>query len=240
MANIINADSVEGLKITSDASNKIQFQADGINTFALDETSLSFPDGTIQKEALPAVGTKSQIVGSNGSKWVAGDAPSLVPNNLIMMFSGLVADIPKNWYLCDGSNGTPDLRDRFVAGAGGAYALANTGGNKSVTLKASNLPTHSHGGTTSVRVDFSGSTSGVGDHTHQIEDIAPTENMLIIAGGANRIGGWADTGAAGDHNHALSGTITDGSVTIAANGSNQPFGIVPPYYALSFIMYRRI
>ena len=44
------------------------------------------------------------------------------------MWNGVVGTIPAGWVLCDGTNGTPDLRDRFVPGAGGALAPGDTGG----------------------------------------------------------------------------------------------------------------
>ena len=47
---------------------------------------------------------------------------------LITLWSGSIASIPRTWKLCNGSNGTPDMRDRFVVGAGGAKALDETGG----------------------------------------------------------------------------------------------------------------
>lgn len=48
---------------------------------------------------------------------------------MILLWSGDIVDIPTGWHLCDGSNGTPDLRDRFVPGAGGAYAPGDFGGS---------------------------------------------------------------------------------------------------------------
>lgn len=46
-----------------------------------------------------------------------------------MIWSGAEVDIPTGWHLCDGTNGTPDLRDRFIIGAGSTYAPGVTGGN---------------------------------------------------------------------------------------------------------------
>ena len=45
----------------------------------------------------------------------------LMPSRGIIMWSGTAADIPTGWALCDGTNGTPNLTDRFVLGAGKAY-----------------------------------------------------------------------------------------------------------------------
>ena len=51
------------------------------------------------------------------------------PSGLIMIWSGAIVDIPPGWVLCDGNNGTPDLRDRFLVGAGSTYAVGASGGN---------------------------------------------------------------------------------------------------------------
>jgi len=60
------------------------------------------------------------------------------------MWSGDLAAIPAGWQLCDGNNGTPDLRDRFIIGGGGGYNLGSTGGSSNVKLGNDNLPLHSH------------------------------------------------------------------------------------------------
>ena len=64
---------------------------------------------------------------------VAGGGGSGVPNGAIIMWSGTVATIPDGFSLCDGSNGTPDLRNRFVIGAGSNYAVGATGGGSTTT-----------------------------------------------------------------------------------------------------------
>ena len=56
-----------------------------------------------------------------------------VPKGAIIMWSGTVATIPDGFSLCDGSNGTPDLRNRFVIGAGSNYAVGATGGGSTTT-----------------------------------------------------------------------------------------------------------
>jgi len=53
---------------------------------------------------------------------------SAIPAGTIAIWSGSVASIPSGWYLCNGANGTPNLRDRFVVGAGSSYAVGATGG----------------------------------------------------------------------------------------------------------------
>lgn len=83
-----------------------------------------------------------------------------VPAGVITMWSGSVATIPTGWALCNGSNGTPDLRDRFVVGAGNNYAVNATGGADSVTLTTNQIPSHTHS------LSASGTTAAAGDHTH--------------------------------------------------------------------------
>ena len=60
-------------------------------------------------------------------------------SGMIIAWSGSVANIPSGFVLCDGNNNTPDLRDRFIIGAGNSYAVDATGGSKDATL-----PTHFH------------------------------------------------------------------------------------------------
>ncbi|MBU0478297.1 prepilin-type N-terminal cleavage/methylation domain-containing protein [bacterium] len=65
-----------------------------------------------------------------------------VPSGTIAMWSG--ASAPSGWDLCDGTNGTPDLRDRFIVGAGSSYAVGATGGENTHTLTIAEMPAHSH------------------------------------------------------------------------------------------------
>ena len=74
----------------------------------------------------------------------------------IILWSGAVGAIPSGWALCDGTSGTPDLRGRFVVGAGtgGAYAVGATGGQNAIT----SVPSHTH--------SFSATTASSGGHVH--------------------------------------------------------------------------
>ena len=71
---------------------------------------------------------------------------SSVPIGCIMMWSGSISAIPKDYALCDGENGTPDLRDRFIVGAGSEYSVGDTGGEATHLLLASEsgVALHSH------------------------------------------------------------------------------------------------
>ena len=63
---------------------------------------------------------------------------------MIMLWSGAVVDIPDGWLLCDGNLSTPDLRGKFVVGAGDAYTPADTGGADTHTLSEAEMPAHDH------------------------------------------------------------------------------------------------
>ena len=120
----------------------------------------------------------------------AGDGSQLtgiegVPSGVIVMWSGTNANIPSGWNLCDGTNSTPDLRDRFVVGSGSTYTTGDTGGSNTVTLTTSHLPSHSHG-------VGSISTDAAGSHSHNFN--TNTGN----AGGHSHSGSTSNTGS---HNH---------------------------------------
>ena len=102
-------------------------------------------DGTNWVRLGPA--TAGHLLQTQGSgqnpSWVAPP----VPTGVIVMWSGTTSNIPTGWVLCDGQNSTPDLRDRFIVGAGSTYNAAATGGSTSTgshTLTVAELPAHSH------------------------------------------------------------------------------------------------
>ena len=74
----------------------------------------------------------------------SGNASAFV-TGMIILWYGNTGNIPGGWVLCDGNNSTPDLRDRFVIGAGSAdHTPGSTGGSNSITLSEANLPSHRH------------------------------------------------------------------------------------------------
>jgi microcystin-dependent protein len=64
--------------------------------------------------------------------------------NIIVAWYGNIKNIPEGWVLCDGINGTPNLRDKFIAGAGNKYYPGDIGGKNKVKLKQEHLPSHKH------------------------------------------------------------------------------------------------
>ena len=77
---------------------------------------------------------------------IDGTAGGIVPSGAIIMWSGAANAIPTGYVLCNGSNSTPDLRNRFVVGAGSGsnYSVNDTGGADSVTLTVNQIPAHTH------------------------------------------------------------------------------------------------
>lgn len=170
------------------------------------------------------------------------------PPGGIIMWSGSIASIPTGWLLCNGTSGTPDLRDRFVVGAGTSYAVGATGGAATVSLSIANLPSHSHGGSTgAVSNDHThnGTTASSGTHIHTMPDggwgQAGQDNGGITgASGPNQYGQRSaqSTNSAGEHSHSFTtgGQSSNHTHTIAAEGSGTAHENRPPYYALAYIM----
>ena len=67
-----------------------------------------------------------------------------IPSGVIMLWSGLSSNIPEGYVLCDGNNGTPNLTDKFVIGAGSTYPVGETGGESAHILTIDEMPKHSH------------------------------------------------------------------------------------------------
>jgi hypothetical protein len=196
-------------------------------------------------------GTSGQVLTSQG----AGSAPAWAsppsfPSGGIIIWSGSSASIPSGWVLCNGANSTPDLRDRFIVGAGSTYAVGDTGGQNSITA----VPAHTHGAGNFVTSNtgdhtHNGSTSTNGAHTHSIgtsngsdgnftglgvSQLTGGRNYNIIAGGNGAIISAGDhthnftTANAGAHSHNVTGNT--------ASAGNASVDTRPPYYALCYIM----
>ena len=169
-----------------------------------------------------------------------------VPSGCIMLWSGSIASIPSGWYLCNGTNGTPNLMDRFVVGAGSTYPVGAAAGSADAIV-VSHSHTASSGGQ-SVNHSHSGTTSGMNrnnPHNHTVNVYISTfDSQQIAAQGVNTqfveygsyVTGSTDInhehafttgGVSADHNHAI---------TVNSTGSSGTNANMPPYYALAYIM----
>ncbi|HHY72707.1 MAG TPA: hypothetical protein GX497_05695 [Bacillus bacterium] len=191
---------------------------------------------------------------ANGKIAVTECAGGGIPSGLISMWSGAISSIPTGWALCNGSNGTPDLRDRFIVGAGSTYAVGATGGASTIALTAAQLPAHTHDkGTLTVASDgahthapgtLTTSSSGAHTHTVTLDIVYQTEvgrgdySAAFPAGNKN-----FTTSSSGAHTHTISGATASGGAhahaitgATASVGSGQSHENRPPYYALAYIM----
>ena len=78
------------------------------------------------------------------TQYKLADGSDLLPVGTIVMWSGDINAIPNGWQLCDGTKGTPDLRNRFIVGAGSGYNPGATGGADRVALTIAEMPAHKH------------------------------------------------------------------------------------------------
>jgi hypothetical protein len=152
-------------------------------------------------------------------------------SGMIMMWSGTIATIPTGWVLCNGSNSTPDLRNRFVIGAhsdtaGVAYTTVTGSNTASGGTKDAGVVSHTH--------TYSGTTGNDSpDHTHNSNSVG-LDNISINwvgTGGLdyNTSGSQMTGGASVNHTHTFSGT----TASAGSSGTDQN---LPPYYALAYIM----
>lgn len=94
-----------------------------------------------------APGARSQIyvcIKTSDDEYIWSVLTDQYPLEGVTAFRGAIADIPDGWQLCDGTNGTPDLRNLFIVGAGDDYAVGATGGADEVTLTIDQMPDHDH------------------------------------------------------------------------------------------------
>jgi microcystin-dependent protein len=159
-----------------------------------------------------------------------------VPQGGIIMWSGSIGTIPIGWAICNGLNGTPDLRNRFVVAAGDTYSPNDTGGADFVTLSESEMPSHSHSMSSAGSHTHTGSTSVDGGHRHNIPNAGPGSGRSVDNN--NRGPEFAqETDFAGDHSHSLNINSNGDHVHSMSNaGGNQSHENRPPYYALAYIM----
>jgi hypothetical protein len=147
------------------------------------------------------------------------------PSGCIGIWSSTEGTIPAGWYLCDGLNGTPNLQDRFVVGAGGNYTVGATGGSDTVTSQAtitvgghelaeSEIPKHTHGTISDSYPANLRNYGPVGSAmvNYCIASITETKVYTEYAGGGESHG----------HTASFAGTV------------NQDHR--PPFYALCYVM----
>lgn len=154
-----------------------------------------------------------------------------IPRGIITMWSGAVAAVPSGWHLCDGSNGTPNLTDRFIVSAGQSYGVGATGGSVTQTpsvwtnaagtgvqvagtaLTIDQMPSHNH----TLRIYHGGESAGGRCTDYGGRGSIQSDTCLPAGGNQPHYHGVTDNG----HVHTAGARAID---------------VRPPYYALAFIM----
>lgn len=189
---------------------------------------------------------RTLVASSTGLVQYMDAAP--VPKGGIIMWSGAVSNVPTGWRLCDGTdvNGVavPDLRNRFIVGAGDSYNLNAQGGSANAVLIAHehsltiNQNNHGHAFRTSHESGGSHDSRGFPQtdnsgpfFTHNANTGNPSIMERSTTG--NAIGGAKanilSTSKANKKGCTASGVSSNSQTGINAN--------LPPYYALAFIIY---
>ena len=217
---------------SSNSNNAINLSgAATVSVTAIDDDFNRLEHAGVTKVVASATG--ATVTGTLAATAVTGDGSALtgivsIPSGLIAMWSGTNANIPTGWNLCDGSNGTPDLTNRFVMGrAGGSNSGAASGAN-TVTLAETNLPSHTH----SISMDTGGggahtpggNLNNSGNHTHTVSGNAN-------AGGDHSHNFNANTGNSGNHTHSGSTSNTGShSHNIRLRASNVSQAVALPIH----------
>ena len=208
-----------------------------------DETDYPDNDKIKQRDVTINVYSSSEILPRASLKFtrysVSTDSTSL-PQGSIIPWYGNKADIPEGFALCDGQNGTPDLRDRFLVGAGSTYSLGAKGGEATHKLVGAELPsqsanvsglilvgsrgfTYSSDGGSDLRASW-GKTSGY----YAYRELSRVYN--------NNGGGFVKPGIYSGSFYGVNMLFYDKVDSVLSIGKDQPHENRPPYYALYYIM----
>ena len=149
-------------------------------------------------------------------------AATPIPTGGILLWSGSIGSIPAGFVLCNGNNGTPDLRDRFVVGAGSTYAVNATGGSADAIVVS-----HTH---TIENATLEGTVGGNiwnlnRDNLTKTGVFSDSTQTNVSAGGGDNAHSIVEIDFDGTHNHT--------ALSAGVSGTNAN---LPPYYALCYIM----
>lgn len=137
----------------------------------------------------------------------APESAPAIPSGGIILWSGSTGSVPSGWYLCDGTNGTPDLRNSFIVGAGDTYAVNATGGTADAVVVS---------------------------HTHSITDPGHAHGYQIPLAQDFRANG-SSPGWNAQFTSSTTNTATTG-ISVNTAGVSGTNANLPPYYALAYIM----
>lgn len=185
---------------------------------------------TSNQIVVPTNGTRATV---GGKKILAEDDGDLIQDEvfvtgMVMLWFGAAVDCPAGWAICNGSNGTPDLRNRVPIGAGDTYAVNDSGGAASVASGSNGAHTHTvtSGPHTLTEAEMPAHTHSVGMHVFVDEADNGTPIRYMVETGSTATG---STGGGQAHTHPDGTADSQGAHT-------HTVATLPPYRALHFIM----
>ena len=225
--------------------------------------------GNVTCENITPDGDSSRNLGTNSVRFANVYADNFVGSGsnltgiesfvtgMIILWNGAANAIPSGFVLCDGNNSTPDLRNRFIVGAGSSYNPGNTGGAANVTLSTAQIPSHSHSTNNHTHSfdagnhthSFSGSGSSSHSHSFNYQLGSPPyhsnatmvtrnpmkrSNTEFSQNTGNATVSLTVSGNTG--NGAVSGNTGNANPSTNNTGSGNDHENRPPYYALCYIM----
>lgn len=196
----------------------------GTGASSLTANNVLLGNGTSAVQVV-APGTSGNVLTSNGTTWASSALPTAFVTGMIMLWSGTIATIPSGWALCNGSNGTPDLRNSFIIGA-----HSDDAGVAKTTITGS--PTQT-GGSKDATVVSHTHTASSAAHQHATIGYNGTGNIPYGTTSGSSMGMWSPQG--NNTSHVLSSS-TAASVTVDSTGSSGTNANLVPYFALAYIM----
>ena len=193
-----------------------------------------------------------QRVGQVVAAAAAVSGGATIPQNAIVMWSGTLGNIPGGWALCDGTNGTPDLRDRFILSVGAGEDPGATGGASTHQHASTGSHAHSSAGSHAHSSAGSHGHSSAGSHAHSATGGHTLNNheSLFVQGGSGATALTTSTHSSvaahshpstGSHSHPSTGSHSHpstGSHSHPSTGSHQHASTSndPSFFKLAFIM----
>ena len=215
--------TLDGLTVAENATFSAAIDVDGhTNLDNVSVAGVSTFSGTVTSGAITASGNISASSHTITASTFVGNG--VIPIGGIIMWSGTDGNIPTNWALCNGSNGTPNLVDRFVVGRGSAYAADEALGSADAVLVS-----HSHTTNSTINEGNNNPKSLTGTFGNDPHNYTPTGIFSQTGQNFNEDQDQGNNGQRvsidATHRH---GTDTQG---VSGTGKN-----LPPYYAIAYIM----
>ncbi len=162
--------------------------------------------------------------------WIISTGATTVPTNGILIWTGLLVNIPANYNLCDGASGRPELRGKFLYGAVAGNDPGGTGG--------SDTHLHTEAGDSAAHTDHAVALDAGHTHTVSATTGAHTHSQ-VQEGGWGTTAKWSINASGGDHTHTFTATThNDHTVSSVAGHNHEPWvnaDTRPAYYEVAFI-----